>query len=91
LRLGILVAATVIFAVSSYSGLKRGIKVLSDINLWLTFILLGFVFIVGPTVFIMETTVSSVGLMIKDFFRMATWLEPFGGYNNVPETSFPQS
>ncbi len=58
---------------------------------WLTFILLGFVFIVGPTVFIMETTVSSVGLMIKDFFRMATWLEPFGGYNDVPETSFPQS
>lgn len=90
LRVGILISATAIFAFSAYSGLKRGIKVLSDINLWLTFLLLGFVFIVGPTVFIMETTVSSVGLMLKDFFRMATWLEPFGGYRDVPETAFPQ-
>lgn len=90
LRLSILVVATLIFAFSAYSGLRRGIKILSDINIWLTFILLAFVFIVGPTVFIMETTVSSVGLMFKDFFRMATWLEPFGGLSDIPETSFPQ-
>ncbi|WP_411842388.1 BCCT family transporter [Salinicoccus sp. HZC-1] len=90
LRLSILIIATLIFAFSAYSGLRRGIKVLSDINIWLTFILLAFVFIVGPTVFIMETTVSSVGLMLKDFFRMATWLEPFGGFDEIPETSFPQ-
>ncbi|WP_017549388.1 BCCT family transporter [Salinicoccus carnicancri] len=90
LRLGILVAATLIFAFSSYSGLKRGIKFLSDINIWLTFILLAFVFLVGPTIFIMETTVSSIGLMFRDFFRMATWLEPFGGQGSIPETSFPQ-
>lgn len=90
LRLSILVVATLIFAFSAYSGLRRGIKILSDINIWLTFILLAFVFIVGPTVFIMETTVSSVGLIFKDFFRMATWLEPFGGLSDIPETSFPQ-
>ena len=79
LRLTILGISTLIFAASSYSGINYGIKVLSDINIWLTFILLLFVFIVGPTVFIMETTLSSVGLMFRDFFRMATWLEPFGG------------
>ncbi len=90
LRSSILIIATMIFAFSAYSGLRRGIKILSDINIWLTFILLAFVFIVGPTVFIMETTVSSLGLMFKDFFRMATWLEPFGGFNNIEETSFPQ-
>lgn len=90
LRSSILIVATLIFAFSAYSGLRRGIKILSDINIWLTFILLAFVFIVGPTVFILETTVSSVGLMLKDFFRMATWLEPFGGMGKIPETSFPQ-
>ena len=67
------------------------LKVLSDINIWLTFILLLFVFIVGPTVFIMETTLSSVGLMFRDFFRMATWLEPFGGLGNISKDNFPQS
>lgn len=92
IRIGVLVVATLIFAVSSYSGLKYGIKILSDINIWLTFGLLLFVFILGPTVFIMETTLSSLGLMITDFFRMATWLEPFGGVGaDIPEENFPQS
>ena len=36
-------------------------------------------FIVGPTVFIMETTITSFGNMLRDFFHMATWMEPFGG------------
>lgn len=91
LRLTILGISTLIFAASSYSGINYGIKILSDINIWLTFILLLFVFIVGPTVFIMETTLSSVGLMFRDFFRMATWLEPFGGLGNISKDNFPQS
>ncbi|WP_020007972.1 BCCT family transporter [Salinicoccus albus] len=91
LRSAIMLTATLIFAFSAYSGLRRGIKLLSDINVWLTFILIAFAFVVGPSIFLMETTVSSVGLLIKDFFRMATWLEPFGGQGNIPETSFPQN
>ncbi|AQL55757.1 BCCT family transporter [Abyssicoccus albus] len=91
LRILILLLSTMIFAISSYTGIKKGIKKLSDINIWLTFILLAFVFIVGPTVFIMETTLSSIGLIFRDFFKMATWLEPFGGYNDIEETGFPQS
>ncbi|AQL55468.1 BCCT family transporter [Abyssicoccus albus] len=91
LRILILLLSTIIFAFSSYTGIKNGIKKLSDINIWLTFLLLAFVFIVGPTVFIMETTLSSLGLIFRDFFRMATWLEPFGGYNGIEETKFPQS
>ncbi len=27
----------------------------------------------------METTVTGFGNMLRDFFHMATWLEPFGG------------
>ena len=75
----ILFTITAVFAYSSYSGLKKGIKVLSDANVILSFVLLGFVFIVGPTVFIMETSITGMGNMIKNFFQMATWIEPFGG------------
>ena len=60
----ILLTITVVFAVSSYSGLKK-IQKLSDVNVWLSFLLLGFVFIVGPTVFIMETTITSFGNMSR--------------------------
>lgn len=86
----ILLIITVIFAFSSYTGLKKGIQKLSDINVWLTFLILGIVLIVGPTIFIMETTVSGLGNMLKNFFRMATWLEPFGGIGDRKETNFPQ-
>ena len=86
----ILFTITVIFAISSYTGLKKGIQKLSDINVWLSFLLLAFVFIVGPTIFIMETTLTGFGNMMRDFFHMATWMEPFGGIRNRKETNFPQ-
>ena len=63
---------------------------MSDVNVWLSFLLLGFVFVVGPTVFIMNTTVTSFGNMLKNFFEMATWLEPFGGIDGRKLTHFPQ-
>ncbi|WP_154835645.1 BCCT family transporter [Staphylococcus pasteuri] len=86
----ILLTITVVFAVSSYTGLKKGIQKLSDVNVWLSFLLLAFVFIVGPTIFIMETTVTGLGNMINDFFHMATWVEPFGGIGHRKESHFPQ-
>ena len=90
LRSIILLTITVIFAISSYTGLKKGIQKLSDVNVWLSFLLLAFVFIVGPTVFIMETTVTGFGNMIKDFFHMATWMEPFGGIKVVKKRISPR-
>lgn len=90
MRGAILFIITALFAYSSYSGLKKGIKVLSDGNVILSFVLLGFVLIVGPTVFIMETTITGMGNMVKNFFQMATWIEPFGGIGGRKETNFPQ-
>ncbi|NBK47069.1 BCCT family transporter [Staphylococcus delphini] len=86
----VLICITIVFAYSSYQGLKKGIQVLSDLNVWLSFVLLGFIFVVGPTIFIMETTVTGFGNMLKNFFQMATWLEPFGGIGGREETNFPQ-
>ncbi|WP_251517179.1 MULTISPECIES: BCCT family transporter [Staphylococcus] len=90
MRTLILVLITIVFGYSSYSGLKKGIQILSDVNVWISLFLLVFVFIVGPTVFILETTVTSVGELLKNFFQMATWLEPFGGIGGRKETNFPQ-
>ncbi|WP_436962039.1 BCCT family transporter [Staphylococcus shinii] len=90
MKSAILLIITAIFAYSSYSGLKKGIKVLSDGNVILSFILLVFVLVVGPTIFIMETTITGMGNMFKNFFQMATWIEPFGGIGGREETMFPQ-
>ncbi len=87
----IMLLCTAIFAVSAYSGLRRGIKVLSDINLWLAIFVLSFIFIFGPTLFISETTFTSLGLIIDEFFKMATWLEPFANVGGFTETGFPEA
>ncbi len=91
LKTAILVICTVIFAISAYSGLKKGIKILSDLNLWLAFFLLAFVFVFGPTRFIAETTTNSIGLLMDNFFHMSTWTAPFSGMSPFAETSFPES
>lgn len=66
-----------LFSISVWLGLRKGIKRLSDINLGLAFALLLFVVIAGPTVFLLKTSVSSVGLMLQNFIRMNTWTDAF--------------
>ncbi|OOE37346.1 choline transporter [Salinivibrio kushneri] len=89
-QVGVLVICTAIFAYSSYVGMEKGIKFLSNINFWGSMGLLLFVFIVGPSVFMLETGLDAIGRMMSNFFSMATWAEPFGGYGEFSNTQFPQ-
>nr|WP_220457528.1 BCCT family transporter [Vibrio marinisediminis] len=86
----VLLVCTAIFAYSSYAGLEKGIKILSNINFWGAMGLLAFVLIAGPTIFMLETGLDSIGRMLSNFFVMATWAEPFGGYGSFENTHFPQ-
>ena len=86
----VLLVCTAIFAYSSYAGLEKGIKTLSNINFWGAMGLLAFVLIAGPTIFMLETGLDSIGRMLSNFFVMATWAEPFGGYGSFENTHFPQ-
>lgn len=91
LKIAIILFCTIIFALSAYSGLNRGIKVLSDVNIWLAIFILLFIFLFGPTLFISQTTFTSIGMIVDNFFHMATWLEPFGNLAGFKETGFPES
>ncbi|QPC41429.1 BCCT family transporter [Kaustia mangrovi] len=89
-QIAALLICTVIFALSSYAGLGRGLKLLSNINLWLAVGFLAFVLVVGPTVFLLETGLSSLGRMLSNFFTMATYTESFGGWGGFGDSHFPQ-
>ncbi|WP_105617175.1 BCCT family transporter [Vallitalea okinawensis] len=80
----IIAIITGIFATSAFLGLKKGIKVLSDINVWLTFVLVIFVFVAGNTVFMLNMGSTAVGRVMQQFPQMMTWLDPAG------ESMFPQ-
>lgn len=54
--------------ISAASGLYRGIQTLARINTWLYFVGALFIFIVGPTTFILSLGVESLGVYLSEFF-----------------------
>lgn len=80
----VLFVCTVVFAISAYSGLDKGIKWLSNVNLGLLTIMLLFVLVFGPTLFIFKTGTNSLGIVIENFFRMNTYTDPVG------QSGFPE-
>lgn len=84
-QLGVLVTWTAIFGFSVYRGLNAGIRILSDINIFLAIAIVLFILIVGPTVFILSISANSFGLMVDNFMRMSFWLDP------IDKGDFPDS
>ncbi len=85
LQLIILAAWTALFTLTVYTGLKKGMAKLANFNTYLAFFLLGFVFIFGPTVFILNAWVNSLGIMVNDFFRISTATNPTATGASFPE------
>lgn len=73
----IIVVTTAVFITSSMSGVDRGIKWLSNTNLILAVVFALLVFVLGPTVAILDTFTSTLGSYITEFVRMSLRLTPF--------------
>lgn len=66
----ILIVSTVLFTWSAWSGIDKGIKMLSNINMGLGFILLLLLFIVGPSLYILNMFTDTLGRYIANFLDM---------------------
>jgi choline/glycine/proline betaine transport protein len=62
---------------SVIAGLSSGVKRLSELNMILGAIFLGFMLIVGPSLFIFDSFVQNLGGYIQNFFELATWTETY--------------
>lgn len=76
---------TIIYSSSAYLGLHKGIRRLSDINIYLAIALALFVFIAGPTSFILTYFSNSFGMMLQNFTFMSFHTDPIG------KGGFPQA
>ncbi|MBB3677627.1 BCCT family transporter [Modestobacter versicolor] len=80
---GVLVAViavlTAAFVASAVSGVARGIQWLSNTNMVLALVLAVFVFVVGPTVFILNLVPEAIGAYFSDLGEMAGRTEASGG------------
>jgi glycine betaine transporter len=74
----LIAAVTVLFMSSAQTGLQRGIKYLSNVTVVLALSLLAFLFVIGPTKFLMSVFISTLGNYLSELPRMSLQLAPFG-------------
>lgn len=74
----IVAIVTVFFTLSAITGVSKGIKYLSQTSTTLGIALFVFILVVGPTVFLVNIFIESLGLWASDFFRMSLQGTAFG-------------
>jgi choline/carnitine/betaine transport len=67
---GIIAVLTVAFILSAISGVKRGIRALSNVNMVVAGLLGMFVFVVGPTVFVLNLLQGTLMTVVGEFFTL---------------------
>ncbi|MFI0976979.1 BCCT family transporter [Streptomyces sp. NPDC021093] len=74
----IIASLSAAFVLSAFSGLHKGVKWLSTANIVLAALLMLFVFVLGPTVYILDAIPASVGGYLDQLLPMATRTGAFG-------------
>lgn len=74
----IILVVTVIFIWTAISGIDKGIKIISDVNLYVALALVVLCFLVGPTLKIVNATTNGLGNYLQFFILDSLHLEVFG-------------
>jgi glycine betaine transporter len=74
----VIAVLTVCFILSAISGVHRGIQWLANTNMVLAVFLLSFLFVLGPTVFILDTFVQSIGGYLANIIPMSFRTASYG-------------
>ncbi|ANU11570.1 glycine/betaine ABC transporter permease [Planococcus antarcticus DSM 14505] len=80
-QLVIIGIVTVLFMISAWSGLSKGIKYLSNTNMVLAVVLLLAVIILGPTLLIMNMFTDTIGTYFQNLVQMSFRAAPIDGEN----------
>ncbi|WP_078382303.1 glycine betaine uptake BCCT transporter [Sutcliffiella halmapala] len=81
-QLIIIFVITIIFMISAQSGINRGIKYLSNVNIVLAISLMLFLLFAGPTNFIMDLFTLTIGGYLQNLPSMSFRLFPFDQNND---------
>lgn len=78
MNLVIIIALSVIYSLSSYIGIQKGMAKISDWNVKLVILFTIGVVVCGPTLFILNNVTQSFGLMMQNFVHMSLFTDPVG-------------
>ena len=75
----VIAVITLIAIVSVVTGLTKGIKLLSQFNTALAFLLVIFVFLIGPSLFLFDSLGQNIGSYLGNIIPLGTWTESYRG------------
>ncbi|OOH85814.1 transporter [Pasteurellaceae bacterium 15-036681] len=82
IQVGIIIAVMTLAVISAMSGVGKGVKILSEINLSLAFCLMLFVLFAGPTLYLLSTFSDNLGTYLSNIVELS-----FKTYVYEPENS----
>lgn len=84
LMVAVLIGTALIYSISSLVGIEKGMRKISDWNVYFCIALIIFIFFAGNSQYIIDSIVNALGLMNSEFLRMTLWTDPSA------QTGFPQ-
>jgi choline/glycine/proline betaine transport protein len=78
-QVGLIAIITGFATASVVSGLGNGVRRLSELNMILAAVLMVFVLLVGPTLFILNSFVENMGYYVASLPTLSFWTETFSG------------
>ncbi len=74
----IIAVITVLYIISAVTGIDRGIKILSNTNMALAFLLMLLVLVLGPTRHILNSLVESIGNYLQNIIWLSFFMDASG-------------
>ncbi len=75
----IIVGVTLAATISAFSGVNKGVQMLSKLNVRVASAIFILVLILGPTTFIFKSYIQNIGSYLVHFIDMSTWTESLQG------------
>ena len=72
----LIIVVSAIATLSAVSGVRRGIRRLSEFNIWLSLVLIAFVLAAGPTVTLIWSFLVGTADYLMEFVTMGVWVDP---------------
>ncbi|WP_433959176.1 glycine betaine uptake BCCT transporter [Cytobacillus horneckiae] len=72
----IVIIVTILFIISAWSGLSKGIQYLSNVNMILAVVLVLMTFVLGPTILILNMFTDTIGGYIQNIVQMSFRISP---------------
>ncbi len=66
---------TVMGTTSAASGVGKGVRILSETNVWASLVLLLIFLVLGPTAFVLGLTISGIGEYVWNVIPMGFWID----------------